>query len=195
MPKITGANQETSNNYLNLFKLQATQRDGTELPYMVASRAKKIGDLKAISGKVDADAVAMFSTYKGKLVLIRQFRYPVGDYIYELPAGLVDSGEDIYEAAIREMLEETGLTFTPDENQLFCFDKPYFSSPGMTDETCAIVAGYCSGIPANANQEASEDIQVIFADTLECYRILKEEKIDMRTAWAIIMWIMSDKSI
>lgn len=195
MPKIIGASQETNTPYLNLFRLQATQRDGTEFHYLVASRAEKIGDLKAISGKVDADAVAMFASCENKLILIRQFRYPVGDYIYELPAGLVDDGEDVYEAAIREMFEETGLHFTPDENKLSCFGKPYFSSPGMTDETCAIVAGYCKGNPTNANQEASEDIQVIFADTLECYRILKEEKTDMRTAWAILMWIMSDKNV
>lgn len=44
----------------------------------------------------------------GKLLLERQFRYPVGQVFLELPAGKVDSGETPIEAARRELLEETG---------------------------------------------------------------------------------------
>ena len=40
------------------------------------------------------------------LIMVRQFRYPLNDYIYELPAGLIDPGESIKETAIREMKEE-----------------------------------------------------------------------------------------
>lgn len=43
--------------------------------------------------------------------MIRQYRYPLDDYLYELPAGLIDEGEGPSEAAIREMKEETGMDF------------------------------------------------------------------------------------
>src|SRR3989344_9586279 len=46
----------------------------------------------------------------GKLVLVRLFRFPVGDFTYELPGGNIEPGENASEAARREFLEETGYT-------------------------------------------------------------------------------------
>ena len=45
----------------------------------------------------------------GTVVLIRQYRYAVGRDILEVPAGKVDPGESYYDAAERELSEETGL--------------------------------------------------------------------------------------
>ena len=44
----------------------------------------------------------------GRLVLERQFRYPVGRVLLEIPAGKIDPGEDTLACAQRELLEETG---------------------------------------------------------------------------------------
>jgi ADP-ribose pyrophosphatase len=44
----------------------------------------------------------------GRLVLERQFRYPLGRSIIEFPAGKIDPGEDILSCAQRELREETG---------------------------------------------------------------------------------------
>jgi ADP-ribose pyrophosphatase len=46
----------------------------------------------------------------GRLVLERQYRYPVGQVMIEFPAGKLDPGEDILECAKRELQEETGYT-------------------------------------------------------------------------------------
>jgi ADP-ribose pyrophosphatase len=46
----------------------------------------------------------------GNLILERQFRYPLNRVFIELPAGKIDSGEDILLTAQRELLEETGYT-------------------------------------------------------------------------------------
>ena len=49
-------------------------------------------------------------TRSGEFVFIRQFRPGIGAVHYELPAGVVEEGEDIEAAARRELLEETGFT-------------------------------------------------------------------------------------
>lgn len=46
----------------------------------------------------------------GRLVLERQFRYPVGQVMIEFPAGKIDPGEPVFECARRELREETGYT-------------------------------------------------------------------------------------
>ena len=48
---------------------------------------------------------------QGNVVLVRQFRYPYGEVIYEIPAGKVDHGpEDAEACGLRELREETGFT-------------------------------------------------------------------------------------
>ena len=56
-------------------------------------------------------AVAMVAlTDKGDVVLERQFRYPLGRDLVEIPAGKLEEGEDHLETGKRELLEETGYT-------------------------------------------------------------------------------------
>ena len=43
------------------------------------------------------------------VIMIKQFRYPFEEILYEIPAGKLELGEDPYEAAIRELEEETGV--------------------------------------------------------------------------------------
>jgi ADP-ribose pyrophosphatase len=46
----------------------------------------------------------------GRIVLVRQYRYPIGRVLVELPAGKRDPGESVLRCAARELLEETGYT-------------------------------------------------------------------------------------
>jgi ADP-ribose pyrophosphatase len=46
----------------------------------------------------------------GRVVLVRQYRYPVGEVTLELPAGKLDAGEDALKCVARELQEETGYT-------------------------------------------------------------------------------------
>ena len=193
MSKISSIEKKSNTPYLNFYEMEAHFRDGHVAPYYVASRAKEIGQLKAVSGRNDPDGVILYGVYgeeKDKVVLIRQYRYPLGGYVYEFPAGLVEPGEDMLKAGIREMYEETGLTFTPKESG--CYSRPFFTSIGMTDESCGTVYGYCSGTPNNFHQEASEDIQVILADREECKRILKEENVAIMCAYMLMHFIASE---
>ena len=194
LPRVIGAVQETQERFLNLYTLICEQRNGKRLNYTVASRAQTICELTAISDKVKADAVVINaihenpSTGKQTLVMINQYRYPIGRRIYELPAGLIERNELVFKGAMREMFEETGLHFIASAS-VQDSSNPCFSSPGMTDESISIIFGTCKGTPTNANQEASEDIQVVLADVEECKRILLEEEYDILAFWAMKLFI------
>ena len=65
----------------------------------------------------------------GTVTVVRQFRYPFGKVITELPAGKLERGEDHRLAGIRELAEETGLTADS-----FEYLGELLSSPGFSDE-------------------------------------------------------------
>lgn len=73
-------------------------------------------------------AVAVIALQEGRMLFVRQMRPAVGLAPLEIPAGLIEPGEDPLEAARRELAEEAGLT--GDLTYLFSF----YVSPGFTDE-------------------------------------------------------------
>ena len=193
MDRVLGVNRQTNNRFLNLYELDAVFRDGSRAPYYVASRRKDVDCIKAVTHDNHADGVILYGVYgeeKDKVVLIRQFRYPINGYVYEFPAGLVEPDEDMLEAGIREMQEETGLEFRPVDAG--AYSRPFFTTIGMTDESCGTVYGYCSGTPSVAGQEGTEDIQVVLADREECKRILREENVAIMCAYMLMHFIASE---
>lgn len=191
MERIKNVKKLTDNRFLNLYELDATFRDGSRAPYYVASRRKEPELLKAATHDQHPDGVILCGVYgenRDKIVLIRQFRYPINDYVYEFPAGLVEPGEDVLEAGKREMFEETGLQMEPVGTA-----RPFFMTVGMTDESCATVFGYCSGVPSNVHQEGTEDIQVVLADRAQCRQILKEERVALPCGYMLMHFIASDQ--
>ena len=128
---------------------------------------------------------------EGEIYLVRQYRYSLDEYIYEFPAGLVETGEAMTDAAVREFHEETGLHLKviPADDM---YTKPRFTTVGMTDEACGMVYGYASGVPDNRFEESSEDIQVVLADKKEVRRILKEENVAMMCAYMLLYFLKSE---
>jgi ADP-ribose pyrophosphatase len=65
----------------------------------------------------------------GRILLIRQFRYPIGKFIYELPAGKLDSGQPPRETMARELEEETGYRAAE-----LTYVSSFYTTPGISDE-------------------------------------------------------------
>ena len=72
---------------------------------------------------------AVLAEYEGKIAFVRQFRYPYGEVILELPAGKLENGEAPVRTVERELSEETGL-----KAEKFLPLGEIYPTPGYTDE-------------------------------------------------------------
>ncbi|MDY0223240.1 MAG: NUDIX hydrolase [Desulfobacterium sp.] len=187
--KILDLIKETNFPHLNLFSMRYRDTRNREKSWVFASRSecpKAFAEkTSAFDSDVGSDAVVIVPLHREKqrLVIIKEFRVPLGGYQYGFPAGLVDRGEKSVEAARRELREETGLTLVKVLRQ----SPPVYSSSGMTDESVTLVYGECRGEPSTLANEASEDIEVIMLSTREAAGLLNtpDLKFDVKT-WIIL---------
>ena len=106
-------------------------------------------------------------------MVIREFRVPVGDYMYGFPAGLLDPSEDLVVAAGRELHEETGLNLIG----VYRKSPAIFSSAGITDEAIAMVFAEVEGTPSIHHNQDSEDIEIFLMDREEVQDLLHRSDI------------------
>ena len=188
---ILSIEKTTDNRFLNMYKLHYETKVGGRGRYHVASRGKDVEHLKINTRKNTPDGVIIYSIYgekRDRMVLVRQYRFSIDDYIYELPAGLVDEGETYAQAGARELKEETGLDFEPlqvDE----MYHKAFYTTIGMTDESCATVYGYATGKVSREGLEDNEQLEVVLADREEIRRILKEENVSMNCGYLMMHFL------
>ena len=189
--KIKDIKLLAATKFLSLYEMKYINKIGNVKSWTVASR-KNLSKLKAqhfdgMEAAVDAVVICAVHEREQKLVLIKQFRVPVNDYIYELPAGLIDEDEDMYTALKRELKEETG----------FCLEKvddrrkitPVYASGGMTDESMAIIFCSCSGEATNEYLEEDEDLEVVMVSQEEASKLLEEGvKMDAKAYLALEMF-------
>lgn len=195
MAKITKVTQVTENPYVNLYNLETENRKGNPGKYYVASRAKTTAELELATKRQEPDGVIIYSLYgekRDKVVLIRQYRYAIDGYIYEFPAGLVEPGEDYHDSAVREMHEETGLLLHPLQVDAI-YEKPYYTTIGMTDECCGTVFGYADGEICLEGLEDTEEIEVVLADREEVRRILREERVAIVCSYMLMHFLHDEE--
>ncbi len=181
----------TDNPFLNLYQMDALDTKGMPFSYYFASR-NDAQHIKIRTKSVRAEGIVIYAVTEEappRLVLIRQYRYPVDAFMYELPAGLIDGDETHGMAAAREMKEETGLDFIEYTGGRECYRRPYFMGPGFTDETSATVFGTVSGTVSDAFAEDTEEIQVILADKEKVRHILANERVSIRGAYLMMHFL------
>lgn len=193
--KIKDVNTLVRTNFLNLYDLEFQNKTRKINHWMVASR-KSAYDMKQIylknaKQKIDAVIIVAIHEETGKLVLINQFRVPVNGYIYELPAGLIDNNEDVESAVRRELKEETGLDLIRIDEKLT--KKQVYMSPGMTDESVALVYCLCTGNLSSEYMEDDEEIEPMLISKDDAQRIVENEshRIDIK-AYMILKDFLSN---
>jgi len=141
---------------------------------------------KCISGDIqrpDAAIIVPYHRREDKLVVIKEFRVPVGGYQYGFPAGLLDPGEDLATAAARELREETGLDLV----RIYRHSPAIFSSAGITDEAVAMVFAEVEGTPDTHRNEDSEDIEVFLVGRAALKDLLgRNDNVFGARAWLVM---------
>lgn len=193
--KYRGTKKLTENPFLNLYEIEALRKTGEEFRYYFVSR----DDEEHIKIKTHAKEAAGMAVYAvtaerpHRLVMIRQYRYPVDEYLYELPAGLIEAGETMEQAAVREMKEETGLDFTPYEGGEPCFRKPLYLAPGFSDELNGTVYGTVTGVVSKDGLEDTEDIEVVLVDKKEAREILQKGQLTLRAGYLLTQFLRAEE--
>lgn len=177
--KINSIKEIKELNYLKGFLVEYDTPVSSKTWEMVSRHGLQRLEDEIFSGGSYCDAVMIVAKERenGKLAILKEYRVTAGNYVYMFPAGLVDSGESIESAAIREFKEETGM-----ELEVHSVTRERYTSIGLTNEKISIVYGYFSGTPSNVYLEESEDAQAIIIGKDEAEDILEKGEVSIRSA-------------
>ncbi|WP_297429363.1 NUDIX hydrolase [Clostridium sp.] len=181
--KVTKLKTLVGTRYLSLYEAEYENKVGNTRTWTIASRKdndtlqKQFFENK--EDKTDGVIIAAYHKEKKKLVIIRQFRIPLNDFVYELAAGLIDPGEDAKSTIGRELMEETGLKLVNIIKGKGS-EKVYVSA-GMTDESLAFVFCTCEGEISDENLEDDECIEALLVTQEEARELIQsKEKFDIK---------------
>jgi ADP-ribose pyrophosphatase len=120
----------------------------------------------------------------GRVVLIRQYRHAVRQYLWELVAGRIDAGETPKRAAARELLEETGY-----RAKRFSVFLDVFPTPGFVEERMFILLA--EGLKAGeAQPEEDEKIEVRAYSVKELKQMIRRGKLrDAKSVAGILYYL------
>jgi len=127
--------------------------------------ALKRGRWEFVSRTGSTNAVVIVAEHEGKVILIEQFRVPVGGRCLELPAGLVgdeDEHATVEDTAVKELEEETGFTCDRVERL-----GDFHSSPGMVAESFTLVRAHGVRKVGEGGGTEHEEIEVFLVQRAE----------------------------
>ena len=128
-------------NYLSFYNAKYLNEKNEIKIYEFVSRNKNLSIDNLISDKPSGVCMIIFNETKTKLLLLKEFRLTVNEYVYNLPEGLIEKDETICEASKRELEEETGLKLVSVDNVL----PPSLAEEGITNDLLVYVYGIARG--------------------------------------------------
>ena len=163
--KITNVETITRTPFISLEKRSYIDTEGSAKEWYMVSRNKNTRAVVIVATNGDE--------LEPRIVVTKEFRVPIGDYEWGLPAGLIDEGEDVETTVKRELKEETGLDVTYIEKI-----SPFvYNSAGLTDEAVAMAFVHVEGEINGDMHEASEEIETFLMTPDEVAELLSNEEL------------------
>jgi len=160
--KNTGRVQAFSGKWLRFLLADYQNKEVTVKGYEYVERTTRKGEFDGIT--IIGIVKYPNTNRKDKLILIGNYRPPIDKYVIEFPAGLVDSADDCFTDAVRELKEETG--FVPekilniiDSKKIPQVSPIVYSEPSVTNENEKIIILQIDGeneLNKNTKQELEE---------------------------------------
>jgi hydrolase, NUDIX family len=135
-------------------------------------------------------ASVLAETENGEIVLVRQWRYAVGEAVLELPAGKLDvSGEDPAECALRELAEET--PYTADSVKLL---HTFYTAVGFCDEKMYLYQAQGVRLGSTLSNDEDEITETVLMSREAVKAALENDEIhDAKTLVGLQYWLMHTK--
>lgn len=144
--------------YINVRFDRCKSLRGNDVDYYVVERADAVG-------------IVAFTPNK-KVIMQRQYRHPVGEWVYEVPAGMIEKGENLKKAIKRELLEETG--YTVESVKPF---PSFFPSAGVLAQRFTMYIGFNAKKVQDPLLEKSEDLETLLVDFDELIKMIETGEI------------------
>ncbi len=183
--KYKGIHKILEGKFITRYDVDYLTAEGHEKTYEIISRNRNLQTLEDLQNKVPDSVIMILTDEAGERILVnREYRMAMAQWIYNFPAGLIDPGETPEESAKRELWEETGLTLTKVTDVL---DNSY-SAVGFANERNICVFGTAAGQFRKSTSDAEEIVPGWYTRE-EIRALLRTEPFAARTqaycyAWA-----------
>lgn len=170
--------------YINRYNISYESQTGENKDYEMISRNPDITSFEELhDGSPDAVVIIIHDNKRERVLLNREYRMAMGEWIYNFPAGMIDEGETVDEAAKRELREETGLCL----EQIDEVWKESYSAVGFSNEKTIVVVGTASGDILSSDSDM-EEIEAAWYTRDEIKRLLETERFAARTQTYCVLW-------
>ena len=181
--RIITAQNVAVTQWLRMVHVTYADAGGTARSWQLVTRRKQPKCISRRFDPPDAVLIVPFHQTEEKLVITREFRVPLADVEYGFPAGLIERGETLEEAARRELAEETGLTLTGTLHM----SPPLYSSAGMTDEAVSVIYVTCDGNPSTRGNTGPEQIEPLMISPEQASDLCNNDELKFDAkAWFIL---------
>ena len=128
-------------------------------------------------------SAVMMAIDKKRILLVRQYRLPARQFLWELPAGKVDAGETPLQAARRELIEETGMRAKTWKKLV-----SFYPSPGFLAEKMSLFVA-TDLTEGESKPMEDERIETRWFRAREIDRMIRAGKVvDGKTIIGFLMW-------
>ncbi len=184
--KYQGIRKVHEGKFITRYDVDYVTAEGHAKTYEIISRNKDIQTLEQLQNR-QANAVVMILTDESgdRILVSREYRMAMAQWIYNFPAGLIDPGETPEESARRELWEETGLRLLRVDDVL---DNSY-SAVGFANERNVCVFGVAAGEFRKSTSDVEEIIPGWYTRE-EMRKLLRTEPFAARTQAYCYAWAM-----